>query len=206
MGVPNYFGPQRFGRLFGNLETIERRIRAQGGEGAVNISANERSLLYSAARAAMFNQALSARLDRGDWNRYISGDVLSLDGSGRLFVPGEGGWNDDLQNRLDALDIHVTGPLPGAAPAHSKYETRDQAADIEIAALRQNTAMLDWLKREGLRAARRPLRFALRDLDWNWTDSGLILRFKLARGCYATSLLRELCITDGTEQETELES
>ncbi len=206
MGVPNYFGPQRFGRLFGNLEKIERRILAQGGEGAARISGNERSLLYSAARAAMFNQALSARLARGDWNRYVSGDVLSLDGPGRLFLPEEGGWDDDLQQRLDALDIHVTGPLPGAAPAQSKYETRGQAADIEVAALRQNTAMLDWLKREGLRAGRRPLRFALRNLDWNWTDGGLILRFMLARGCYATSLLRELCITDGTEQESELES
>ncbi len=206
VGVPNYFGPQRFGRQFGNLETVERRIHAQGGEGAAKISGNERSLLYSAARAAMFNQTLSARLAQGDWNRYVSGDVLGLDGSGRLFLPGEEGWNDDLQNRLDILDIHVTGPLPGAAPAQPKYETRGQAADIESAVLRQNTAMLDWLKREGLRADRRPLRFALRDLNWNWTDDCLILRFMLARGCYATSLLRELCITNGTEQETELES
>ena len=207
MGVPNYFGPQRFGRLFGNLETIERRIDAQGRKDAAKISRNERSLLYSAARAALFNQVLSARLARGDWNRYLPGDVLSLDGSGRLFLPGEGGWNDDLQNRLDAMDIHVTGPLPGAEPAQSRYETRAQAADIEIAALHQNTGMFDWLKREGLQAGRRPLRFAPRDLNWNWMDGGLILRFTLARGCYATSLLRELCITtDGTEQESELES
>ncbi len=206
MGVPNYFGPQRFGRQFGNLETVESHIRAQGGESATKISKNERSLLYSATRAAMFNLALSTRLVRGDWNRYVTGDVLSLDGSGRLFLAEEGAWNDDLRQRLAALDIHITGPLPGAAPAQSKYETRGEAADIEIAVLRQNAAMLDWLKREGLRAGRRPLRFALRYLDWNWTDSGLILRFMLARGCYATSLLRELCITDGTEQETELES
>ena len=179
---------------------------AQGGEGAAKISRNERSLLYSAARAALFNQVLSARLARSDWNRYLPGDVLGLDGSGRLFLPEEGGWNDDLQNRLDALDIHVTGPLPGAAPARSKYETRAQAADIEIVALRRNTAMLDWLKREGLRAGRRPLRFAPRDLNWSWTDGGLILRFALARGCYATSLLRELCEINETGQETELES
>ena len=207
MGVPNYFGPQRFGRRFGNLATIERRIHAQDGEDGAKISRNERSLLYSAARAALFNEVLSARLARSDWNRYLPGDVLSLDGSGRLFLPENGGWDEELQNRLDALDIHVTGPLPGAAPAQSKYETRAQAADIEIAALHQDTGMLDWLKREGLQAGRRPLRFAPRELKWNWTDGGLILRFMLARGCYATSLLRELCITtDGTEQETELES
>lgn len=206
MGVPNYFGPQRFGRLFGNLELIERRIHAQAGEGAAKISRKERSLLYSAARAALFNQVLSARLARGDWSRYVTGDVLSLDGSGRLFLPPAEGWNEDLQQRLEALDIHVTGPLPGAASAQSKYEIRGQAADIEIAALHQNTGMLDWLKREGLRAGRRQLRFAPRDINWNWTDGGLTLRFTLARGCYATSLLREVCITDGSEQEAELES
>lgn len=206
MGVPNYFGPQRFGRLFGNLELIERRIHAQAGEGAAKISRKERSLLYSAARAALFNQVLSARLARGDWSRYVAGDVLSLDGSGRLFLPPAEGWNEDLQQRLEALDIHVTGPLPGAAPAQFKYEIRGQAADIEIAALHQNTVMLDWLKREGLRAGRRQLRFAPREINWNWTDGGLTLRFTLARGCYATSLLREVCITDGSEQEAELES
>lgn len=206
MGVPNYFGLQRFGRLFGNLELIERRIHAQAGEGAAKISRKERSLLYSAARAALFNQVLSARLARGDWSRYVAGDVLSLDGSGRLFLPPAEGWNEDLQQRLEAQDIHVTGPLPGAAPAQSKYEIRGQAADIEIAALHQNTVMLDWLKREGLRAGRRQLRFAPREINWNWTDGGLTLRFTLARGCYATSLLREVCITDGSEQEAELES
>ena len=206
MGVPNYFGPQRFGRLFGNLELIDRRIQAHNGEAAAEISRNERSLLYSAARAAMFNEVLSARLVRGDWNRYLSGDVLSLDGSRRLFQPAEEVRDEELGRRLDSLDIHVTGPLPGAVAAQAKYETRGQAADIEIAALRQNTAMLEWLKREGLRAARRPLRFAPRDVNCNWTDGGLILRFNLARGCYATSLLRELCVTDASEQENEQDS
>lgn len=206
MGVPNYFGPQRFGRLFGNLALIERRIDAQAGGEAGKISRSERSLLYSAARAALFNQVLSTRLALGDWSRYVSGDVLSLDGSGRLFPPPAEGWNDELQQRLEALDIHITGPLAGAAPAHSKYETRGKAADIEDAALRQNTDMLDWLKREGLRAGRRQLRFAPRDINLNWEDGGLTLRFTLARGCYATSLLRELCKTDGSEQEAELES
>ncbi len=205
-GVPNYFGPQRFGRLFGNLERIEQRVREQGGAGLRQASPRERSLLYSAARAALFNQTLSARLAAGNWNRCLPGDVLSLDGSGRLFLPAEGAAGDVLRQRLDALDIHVTGPLPGAVPARSKYIPRGEAADIEAVALRQAAPMLDWLAREGLRAGRRPLRFALRELDWNWRENGLTLRFTLARGCYATSLLREFCVVDESEQQTELES
>ncbi len=202
-GVPNYFGPQRFGLCFGNLKEIEQRIRDKN---IAKVPRPSRSLLYSAARAALFNLVLSARLAQGSWDRYLPGDVLSLDGSGRLFLPEAGNRNESLRQRLKDMDIHVTGPLPGAAPAERKYVTHGQAADIEIAALRQNTAMLDWLRREGLQAGRRPLRFAPRELNWSWKSGDLVLRFTLARGCYATSLLRELCITDGSEQETELES
>ena len=202
-GVPNYFGPQRFGRFFGNLKEIERRISE---ESFTKIPRNLQSLLYSAARAALFNLVLSARLVQGNWDRYLPGDVLSLDGSGRFFLPDAEAGNESLRQRLQDLDIHVTGPLPGAVSAEPKYVTHGQAADIEIAALRQNTAMLDWLRREGLQAGRRPLRFAPRELNWSWKSGNLILCFTLARGCYATSLLRELTKTDGSEQETELES
>lgn len=197
-GVPNYFGPQRFGRLFANMDRIEDVTR---------MSRTERSLLYSAARARLFNQVLSARLAQGSWNRYLPGDVMSLDGSGRPFLPEREAWDTTLQKRLDDLDIHVTGPLPGGVPAQLKYATQGQAADIEDAVLRHSAATLDWLGREGLQEGRRALRFGLRNLEWDWTDdNGLVLRFALARGSYATSLIRELCITDASEQETKLES
>ncbi len=205
-GVPNYFGPQRFGRLFGNVDLIEQRIADEtGGKNAAKISRVERARLYSAARALLFNQVLSTRLKQGGWDRYLPGDVLSLDGSGRLFLPVEGDSGDSLRQRLDALDIHVTGPLPGAVPVQLKYVTRGQAADIENAILRQYLPIFDWLKREGLQAGRRPLRFVPRELSWNWTKGVMILRFALARGCYATSVIRELCNTDGSEKETERE-
>lgn len=207
-GVPNYFGPQRFGRLFANMDRIEGRVNeARRGEGATRMSRTERSLLYSAARARLFNQVLSARLAQGSWNRYLPGDVMSLDGSGRLFLPEREAWDNTLQKRLDDLDIHVTGPLPGGVPAQLRYATQGQAADIEDAVLRHSAATLDWLGREGLREGRRALRFGLRNPEWDWTDdNSLVLRFALARGSYATSLIRELCITDASEQETKLES
>lgn len=205
-GVPNYFGPQRFGRLYGNLDRIDRCIRdGERGRARAGISRAERSLLYSAARAWLFNQVLSTRLAHGNWNRYLPGDVMSLDGSGRPFLQEAGACDDDLRQRLDSLDIHVTGPLPGAVTGQLRYVTRAQAADIENAVLLQNSAMLAWLEREGLQADRRPLRFALRELDRVWTEDGLKLHFVLARGCYATSLIRELCTTDGSEQEIKLE-
>ena len=256
-GAPNYFGPQRFGRLAGNLEQVEQAARP----GAPRPRRNERGRLYSAARAMLFNEVLSLRLARGNWNVLLPGDVLALDGSGRLFPPEDNGpsraesspgrFCDCAQNdstirhpahdeppsrhsarseaesrnlpgqppqgnsattrgttasRLATLDIHITGPLPGANFPQYRYATRGEAADMENAVLEKYPAILDWLRREKVEAARRPLRLAPRDLRWSWTREGLQLRFALARGAYATSLIRELCITDGSEQETESES
>ena len=243
-GAPNYFGLQRFGRLAGNLEQVELAARP----GAPRPGRSERGRLYSAARAMLFNEVLSLRLVQGNWNAMLPGDVLALDGSGRLFLPEDkkpsrdatppGRFRDceppfchsarseaESQNlpgqlpkgdtattrsptasRLATLDIHLTGPLPGANFPQHRYATRGEAADMENAALEKHPAILDWLCREKVEAGRRPLRLAPRNLRWSWTREGLRLCFALARGAYATSLIRELCITDGSEHKTETES
>ncbi len=206
-GAPNYFGPQRFGRLANNLAQVELAARP----GAPRPGRSGRGRLYSAARALLFNEVLSLRLARGNWNDLLPGDVLALDGSGRLFLPEEeessrAESSRPLRKRLAALDIHITGPLPGANFPQHGYATRGEAADMEDAVLEKHPAILDWLRREQVEAGRRPLRLALRNLRWNWTREGLQLRFALARGAYATSLIRELCITDGSEHKTETES
>ena len=206
-GAPNYFGPQRFGSLGGNIGQIRQHIEQRApGAPPRPLSRGERSRLYSAARALLFNEVLSARLARGDWNRFVPGDVAALEGSGRLFLVAGETAAGEVQARLDALDIHLTGPLAGANFAQHKYATRGEAADMENAALKNHGDVLAWLAREGVEAGRRPLRFVPCDLHWNWNDNDLQLRFALPRGAYATSLIRELCITDGSEPGNETES
>jgi len=206
-GAPNYFGPQRFGALASNLEQLRQRIRRQaGGAPGRRLSRGERSRLYSAARALLFNELLSARLERGNWNRFVPGDVAALDGSGRLIPTVEANAAGGLQERLDALDAHLTGPLPGAKLSQPRYETRAKAADMENAVLENHADTLAWLVREGVEAGRRPLRFAPRELRWSWNDNDLLLRFALTRGAYATSLIRELCFTNGSETGNKTES
>jgi len=69
-GVPNYFGAQRFGRQGGNLVRARtllverRRIRDR----------QQRSMALSAARSWLFNQVLSARVARGDWQTPLPGE------------------------------------------------------------------------------------------------------------------------------------
>jgi tRNA(Glu) U13 pseudouridine synthase TruD len=44
---------------------------------------------------------------------------------------------------------------------------------------------------------RRALRFTAHDLSCVAEPQGVVLRFRLGRGCFATTLLRELILTPG---------
>ena len=76
-GVPNYFGPQRFGRDGANLARA-RRWAEQGarlpGRGA------QRGYVLSAARSLLFNEVVAARVRAGVLDRPVDGDVLDEDG------------------------------------------------------------------------------------------------------------------------------
>ena len=213
-GVPNYFGAQRFGPQLSNLQQVSVLMREVlvGTIAAERGPRFRRGMLYSAARSYLFNQVLSERVRAGNWQNYVSGDVLSLDGSGRFFTVGfedEDGatFADELQRRMDILDIHATGPLPGIISTKDKYVSLGKAADIEETVLKDLDWMVAGLAAFGLQAARRALRFVASELTWQWENEGpessasgaastcgnLNLTFTLPRGAYATSLLRELC-------------
>jgi tRNA pseudouridine13 synthase len=212
-GVPNYFGSQRFGRDLSNLNQVQSWMGAalDADSGSVIDAAAalipkqrfKRSMLFSAARSYLFNQLLSRRLELGHWNGYIAGDVLNLDGTNRSFALEAGvEWDPILQKRLEDFDIHITGPLPGEVDPKDKYVSYGEAADIEEAVCKQFNTLLAGLRHFGLKTARRPLRFRPTDLTWEWLQSeqtegasDLLLDFSLGKGAYATSLLRELCVT-----------
>lgn len=231
-GVPNYFGSQRFGREFSNLTQVRALMESELGRGPIarvdkNISAIprqrfKRGMLLSAARAYLFNQLLSTRLEQGSWNNYVAGDVLNLDGTGRSFVLKNGAdWDKELQQRLQSFDIHITGLLPGLNAPGDKYISSGQAADIEEAVCEQFDLLVSGLRHFGLQSARRALRFRPISLQWQWLQSetregaeggaeggaeeghDLLLDFSLTKGAYATSLLRELCATAELPQLTK---
>lgn len=191
-GVPNYFGGQRFGREFSNLQQLQQYL---GEDGQPEIKGRaKRSMLYSAARAFVFNNILSQRLEQGSWNQYLEGDVLNLAGTQRSFLVDPDGWDEQLQSRLQEQDIHITGLLPGSAAEQDKYATRGLPADIEQGVLDELSVLAAALSRWGLKPGRRPLRFRVDGLAWSWLeDNALELQFVLPRGAYATSLLREIC-------------
>lgn len=182
-GVPNYFGEQRFGRGGGN---VQQAIAMFAGR---RVRREERTMLLSAARSELFNRVLAARVEADTWNAGLEGEVWMLDGSRSVFGPEA--LTDDLKARLDAFDIHPSGPLWGEGELRSV----DTAREVELAALAGDTAarLRTGLERAGLKQERRTLRLRPQDMAWRWLDDGALeLGFGLPPGCYATTVLREL--------------
>jgi tRNA pseudouridine13 synthase len=89
--VPNYFGEQRFGRDGNNLQDAARWAT----DGLTVRNKKQRGLIISALRAYLFNIVLSRRVERGNWDQDLAGDVGEdvpsgpLWGRGRPLVSGE---------------------------------------------------------------------------------------------------------------------
>ena len=183
-GVPNYFGAQRFGRNGQNLARVAALFAGRGRKPG----REQRGLLLSAARAQLFNRVLQARVERGNWDQAIDGDVMLLAGSQRQFMYDP--EDSSVAPRLAELDIHPSGPLCGR-PSRS-LEAVSDAKLVEDQALLDRTEWIDGLQRFGLDADRRALRLAVSDMHWHWDDEVLVLGFSLVAGSYATTVLREI--------------
>ncbi|MGH8398436.1 MAG: tRNA pseudouridine(13) synthase TruD [Gammaproteobacteria bacterium] len=186
-GVPNYFGPQRFGRNGDNIERAEkffddpRSIRDR----------KLRGLLLSSARSLIFNAVLSRRVTNRTWNRILPGDVCMLDGSHSVFLADS--VDDSLLSRAAAGDVHPSGPLWGRGQSRVSGEV----AALETSVTQEHASFVRGLEEAGLEQARRALRLPARDLIWRADYAHtLILEFCLPAGAYATAVLRELIDTD----------
>ncbi len=184
-GMPNYFGPQRFGHQAGNLTRAKALL--MGKERPP--SRHRKGLYLSAARALIFNQVLSIRMVRGDWQRPVPGDLLMFDGGGAYFRAET--LDEDIVSRVAAMKIHPSGPLWGRGGDFASLD----AGDIERQAARCWPEFALGLERMGLKPARRALRVRVTDLAWSWEGKDLRLEFALPAGSYATTLLNELMET-----------
>ena len=187
LGFPNYFGSQRFGHGSRNVDEARRILRAD----SVRLRRPSHQMLLSAARSWLFNIILGQRLRKNLWTRPLPGDIMMLAGTRSHFTAEKG--DSMLAERLANLDIHVSGPLWGDV----KVFQGQQAWQREWGWLEGEAELRDGIVRAGANAARRALRATCDDLVLKWTDDhNPRLVFTLGRGCYATSLLRELVFFD----------
>lgn len=192
-GLPNYFGPQRFGvdgrNAVQGWGLLTGRTRARDGRTA--------GLLVSAAQSHVFNHLLAARLRDDARLHPMMGDLLCKLANGAVF-----GCTDPVADapRVDALEVAVTGPLPGSrmrAPSDAALTWESQVmADVfpepTCFAKGRNAPVGD----------RRALTVLPTGLGVAVETDGLRVRFGLPSGCFATAILREWCgILEGADPE-----
>lgn len=182
-GVPNYFGPQRFGHHMNNIQQAKDWF-------AGNIRVNNkklRGLLISTARSHIFNLIVAHRINQQLWNQVIPGDILQLNQSHSWF-PAHDATIEELSTRLALFDLHLTAALWG----EDAVQSTEQCALIETEIANTQPEYQAGFSSHRVQQDRRSMRITPHQFSHHWHDDDLHLSFKLQPGAYATSVLREI--------------
>ena len=206
-GVPNAFGPQRFGR---DGDNPARALAWLSGKERGPRSPRDQRFLFSALQSLLFNRVLDRRVEAGTWGIVLPGDVAKKHDTGGLFtVPLEGPELEDAQARAIAGGISATGPMFGAKMRWPEGEP----AAIEREVLEQAAVEGTPLRFEALRhlgeGTRRSLRLHVAEMaaevkgpDPSTGATVVVARFVLPKGGYATTVLGRACrLVDATRSE-----
>lgn len=256
-GVPNYFGPQRFGNrrtnhwlghalladerqaflkeFLGNPlpdepEAIQRARQAFEEKQFAGLSSRwprgyryeiqaahalekkngtardairaidkqHKSFLCSAFQSAIFNHLLDQRIREKTFTQIQTGDLAAKHETGGMFEVHDPATD---QPRFDAKEISPTGPLWGA----KMRQASGSVGEAEVRALAHASLTPEQLTIGGYRpgGARRLYRMLVHDIDLTGGSDEhgpyIKLTFTLDRGCYATTLLREIMKSDAAD-------
>jgi tRNA pseudouridine13 synthase len=167
------------------------KARGDGRRAFGAIDKTLRRFFRSAYQSYLFNQVVARRIDTLD--RLQAGDLAWRHPQGAVFRVEDPALE---QSRCAAFEISPTGPLFGYRMTMPTGEPG--ACEQELLA-EANLTLGDW--RDGperkVKGGRRPLRFRPDDTTaeagQDNTGAFIELAFRLESGCYATTLLREIC-------------
>jgi tRNA pseudouridine13 synthase len=184
LGLPNFYGPQRFGR---DGETGRFGMALLRKECKHVRSPFVRKLALSAGQSVLFNEYLSRRVADGLLRAVLDGDVMAKWPAGGLFVARDVATE---QARFDARELVTAGPIFG----RKTFAAAGAAAEREAVVLRDAALPVDAFTRFGklLQGTRRHNLVYIDDLTAAVEAEGLRLTFTLPAGSYATVLLREV--------------
>jgi tRNA pseudouridine13 synthase len=194
LGLPNYYGHQRFGREGETVNQGFALLRGQpqpiseDGRRPNRRSPFLRKLALSAAQSSLFNHYLAKRLVDGLLRVVLQGDVMAKWPVGGMFQATELAKE---QERFDKRETIHAGPMFGKKtfPASEEAATREalilQEAGLTVHSFHGFGKLLQGTRRHNL--------IYVDDLDALVEPEGVRLSFTLPAGSYATVLLREIC-------------
>jgi tRNA pseudouridine13 synthase len=193
VGVPNYFGPQRFGRFGRNaVDGYKHVVLRETVPGGYHM----KGFFISALQSLVVNHLLTSRVEQGIFDEVILGDWAKKHDTGGVFKV----ESDSEAERAKRFEISATLPLFGKKVKMSE----GKAGELEQSVL--DFLELTWVKFASRRGDRRYSRLPLGDVRLEPTADGYTVQFDLLRGAFATSLLRELLKTDIDEDKDEQQS
>ncbi|MCJ8325939.1 MAG: tRNA pseudouridine(13) synthase TruD [Campylobacterales bacterium] len=177
VGMPNFFGYQRFGRdveqnlkkaneiIYGDLKIRDRKLE---------------KMLISAYQSDFFNKWLAKRIEMSDKTfKLLNGDVLMQHSEKKLFTPSK--INDNIQKDFEAQKIAPTGLLSGRDVFRAKCEAREIEEQFDDT----------YIQEKGLRrlALVYPKNISVK---YNKETKKCKLRFTLPKASYATVLIENI--------------
>ncbi len=185
VGVPNAYGPQRFGK---DGDNAQRALGWLRGEFRGPKNKSTRRLLQSSVQSMLFDRLLHYRVRNGTWNTVVEGDLVKTFDRGGLFMtehPQTDAW------RALVGEVTATGPIfgskmrwPGGEPAKWERNVVDEVLGGPDA--------LGGLKKLGV-GSRRALRILPQDFQVEYSeqnDQPLVdVSMTLPKGAYATTVL-----------------
>lgn len=179
LGMPNFYGPQRFGAAGNNPE---KGLALLLGQYRLR-SVRKRKLLVSSYSSLLFNLTLKKRMEQDLFTKLLSGDIAKKHDTGGIFLVSD---PEKEQPRADRLEISATGPIWGK----KMKRAGDAAAALEEKILSTQGLTPDVFRKQP--GSRRSLRIALKEVNLSQENEGLRLEFFLPKGSYATVLLDEI--------------
>ena len=194
-GLPNYFGPQRFGRYNTNALDAVRLLRGEKVPGGRRLN----QFFIAALQSHLFNLLLKRRIELGVYHRTLPGDRAQRHDTGGVFIVDDPDAESARVLRLEISPLlplygrKVSGALPSPAPEQGILSP---AAPQSAAALEREILDALTLRRSDFRPhARgdwRPSRAIPEAPTLSPAPHGYLAQFTLPSGAYATNFLREL--------------
>lgn len=149
-------------------------------------------MFVHAYQSYLFNKAVSERVKLGI-NRYIKGDII-IDNQEHLIHEFDSG---DIQDQIKNFHAHPTAPLYGSkVPLAQGKVGESERTILDEESLKLEEFKVPKMPKLGSHGLRRAIRFKVWDTLAENTDDGILLSFSIPKGCYATSVLREVMKMD----------